>query len=121
MTPSDYGRSVIRTVVPLVLGSLVGWLATRGVRVDVTAVTTIVDATLGGLYYVVVRAIEQRWPKAGWLLGAPGAPSYASKAVSSVASAPVYQNTPGEIESVDGALSVDASVEHQSPAAGLPD
>ena len=77
MNVSDYGRSLIRTFVPLVVGSLVAWLATRGVEVDRTALIGILDPLLATAYYALIRAAEKRWPGAGWLLGAPGAPSYA--------------------------------------------
>lgn len=76
MNGTDYGRSVIRTIVPLIVGSLVGWFVSKGVEVDRGALTAALDSLLGGLYYVVIRAVERRWPKAGWLLGAPGAPTY---------------------------------------------
>lgn len=76
MNLSDYGRSLIRTAVPLLVGSLVSWLATRGVNVDLGATVAVVDTLIGAVYYAAVRAAEKRWPGAGWLLGAPGAPSY---------------------------------------------
>lgn len=79
MTPTAYGRSLIRTVVPIAVGSVVGWLATRGVEIDASTIIPTVDALVAAVYYAVVRAAEQRWPRAGWLLGAPGAPSYAPK------------------------------------------
>lgn len=78
MTPTDYGRSLIRTIVPIAVGALVGWLASRGVKVDASTIIPAVDGVVAAVYYAVVRAAEQKWPKVGWLLGAPGAPSYAS-------------------------------------------
>jgi hypothetical protein len=83
MNLTDYGRSIIRTIVPLIVGSVVGWLATQGIDVDRAALMTAVDTAIGGLYYVAVRAAEKRWPQAGWLLGAPGAPSYVATGGSS--------------------------------------
>lgn len=77
MNLSAYGRSVIRTTVPLLVGAVVGWLATRGVKVDASSIIPAVDAAIGAIYYAAVRAVEHRWPQAGWLLGAPGVPSYA--------------------------------------------
>lgn len=76
MNATAYGRSLIRTVVPIVVGALVGWLATRGVEVDASTIIPAVDGVVAALYYAGVRAAEQRWPAAGWLLGSPGAPSY---------------------------------------------
>lgn len=78
MSPSAYGRSLIRTVVPIVVGAVVGWLATRGVEVDSASLIPAVDAVAAAAYYALVRAAEQRWPALGWLLGAPGAPSYSA-------------------------------------------
>jgi hypothetical protein len=78
MTLTDYGRSVIRTVVPLVVGSVIGWLATRGVDVDASTIIPAVDAIIAGGYYALIRAAEKRWPSAGLMLGARGAPSYAA-------------------------------------------
>ena len=80
MTPTDYGRSLIRTIVPIAVGGIVGWLASRGIEVDAVTVIPAVDAIVAALYYAAVRAAEQKWPKAGWMLGSPGAPSYGAPA-----------------------------------------
>jgi ABC-type phosphate/phosphonate transport system permease subunit len=81
MNPTAYGRSLIRTIVPIVVGALVGWLATRGIEVDAAVIIPAVDGIVAALYYAAIRAAEQKWPSAGWLLGAPGAPSYGSAVV----------------------------------------
>lgn len=73
---TDYGRSLIRTLVPLAVGALVGWLARRGITVDSATVIPLVDSAVAAVYYAGVRALEARWPRLGWMLGAPGAPSY---------------------------------------------
>ena len=86
---TDYGRSLIRTFVPLMVGSLVAWLASRGVKVDESTVLPAIDVVVTAVYYGIVRWAETRWPKAGWLLGAPGAPSYATTAPS-VTPPPAY-------------------------------
>jgi hypothetical protein len=77
MTPTAYGRSLIRTIVPIAVGALVGWFATRGVKIDAATIIPVIDAAVAAIYYAAVRAAEQKWPKAGWMLGSPGAPSYA--------------------------------------------
>ena len=46
-------------------------------EVDAATIIPTVDAIIAAVYYGVVRAAEQKWPKAGWMLGSPGAPSYA--------------------------------------------
>ncbi len=79
MNLNDYARSIIRTVVPLMVGSAAGWLASRGVEIDRTQATVLLDLAFSALFYAVVRAAERRWPQAGWLLGAPGAPAYPAR------------------------------------------
>ena len=44
MNPSAYGRSIIRTVVPIIVGSVIAWLAARGVKVDEATILPAVDA-----------------------------------------------------------------------------
>lgn len=82
MNPTAYGRSIIRTVVPIIVGSIIAWLAARGVKVDEATILPAVDAIAAATYYAIIRLIEDKWPKAGWLLGSPGAPSYTSPASS---------------------------------------
>jgi len=63
--------SVVRTVVPLIVALVLGQAARIGLDLPEGAVTEIVAVALGGLYYWVVRALEQRYPVVGrWLLGA---------------------------------------------------
>ncbi|MFI6813293.1 hypothetical protein ACIBG7_12815 [Nonomuraea sp. NPDC050328] len=73
--------SLWRTVVPSLVGGALGWLALRGITIDgVTADQISAGAVvLGtGLYYGLFRALEQRWPALGVLLGSTRQPSYAS-------------------------------------------
>ncbi len=76
--------SVLRTIVPVVVGILLGWAAKVGFNLPEGAVTEIVTVALTGLYYLIVRALEQEWPIVGrWLLalGLPvGQPSYDKRA-----------------------------------------
>ena len=76
---TDYLVSLIRTLVPVLIGTVVTWLATLGVTVTddtklglVTALTGLLIAT----YYAVVRFLETLWPKVGVLLGHQTAPKY---------------------------------------------
>lgn len=75
--------SQIRTWVPLFVGALASWLATRGINLDDTAVQGLVaflTALLGSLYYLVVRLFEKYVsPKFGWLLGYAKMPIYTVK------------------------------------------
>ena len=75
----DYIDSLIRTIVPLIIGPGLLWLSTRlgsdltHLEDEMVGVVTVIAAAG---YYAVVRAVERRWPSAGWLLGKPGAPKY---------------------------------------------
>jgi hypothetical protein len=76
---SDQITSYIRTVVPYAIGAIVAWLAAKGINVpeDLIAPTTaLITAAAGTLYYIVVRKLEQKWPKLGVLLGVAKTPEY---------------------------------------------
>jgi hypothetical protein len=61
--------SVIRTVVPYIVGVIVGQAARIGLDLDEGAVTAIVTVVASYLYYQAARLLEERWPAAGrWLL-----------------------------------------------------
>ena len=72
--------SVIRTVVPMVVGVIVGQAARIGLGLDEGAVTSIVTALIGAAYYGLARLVEEQWPAAGRVLLALGltgkAPEY---------------------------------------------
>jgi hypothetical protein len=87
---NDYSRSLIRTIVPLLVGAVVGWLASHGVKIDEATVLPMIDSIAAAGYYAIVRALEHRWPSLGWLLGAPGAPTYG--ATTAAPQAPVYSS-----------------------------
>jgi hypothetical protein len=76
--------SVLRTIVPVVVGVLLGWAAKVGLDLPSGAVTEIVTVVLTGVYYLAARTLEQTWPIVGrWLLalGLPvGQPSYDKRA-----------------------------------------
>lgn len=76
---SDYITSLIRTVVPYLIGLVLAYLGTNGIHLSAEQIASL-SATLalaiGTLYYLVVRALEHKWPKLGWLLGAPSTPTY---------------------------------------------
>lgn len=93
MNLSDYGRSIIRTVVPLIVGTVVAWLASRGINIDQATLLPLVDTLVAGAYYAVIRAAEKKWPSMGWMLGAPGAPSYASSVTSPQGIIPVQPSS----------------------------
>jgi len=76
---TDFVLSLIRTVVPLAVGSLVGGLTVRGIRVEPEAVGSLtagITALVGSLYYAGARWLESRWPALGYLLGSAQSPQY---------------------------------------------
>ena len=75
---NDFPRSVIRTSVPALVGAVVGWLANRGFGVDDGLAQQAVTWLSGIAYYGLVRLAERLGTRWGWLLGAPGAPTYAA-------------------------------------------
>jgi hypothetical protein len=71
---SDYLLSLIRTVVPVAVGSALGWLATHGMSLDPNTQAGLIAAITGlciALYYAAIRWLESKHPAIGkWLLGA---------------------------------------------------
>lgn len=70
--------SIIRQVVPLVVGWVLGTLASIGLNIDGPGqlwLTTAVTALVTGIYYIVIRLLETYvWPKLGWLIGLAKSP-----------------------------------------------
>jgi hypothetical protein len=62
--------SIIRTLVPLIVGFGLTWAAKLGLDIHAdTTVTDLVTIVLVGAYYGAVRFLEQTWPGLGqWLL-----------------------------------------------------
>jgi len=87
--PSVYLISLIRTVVPVVVGTVIGWLnadmwvkdAAVGVfgSLDSTKVTAASVAASIGVYYALVRKLEEWWSPAGALLGMKSMPIYVGR------------------------------------------
>jgi len=76
---NNYFTSLIRTVVPIVVGALVTWLVTLGVQIDAETQTGLIVGLTGlltAVYYTVVRLLEKKWPKLGILLGKATTPDY---------------------------------------------
>lgn len=64
--------SIVRTIVPVLVGQIVAYVATLGIVVpgDVeTALTVILGFLATTVYYIAVRFLEQKFPKLGALLG----------------------------------------------------
>lgn len=63
--------SIIRTIVPVIVGVLLGWAAKVGLDLPEGPVTELVTVAITGVYYAIGRWLEQRWPAVGrWLLAA---------------------------------------------------
>lgn len=75
----DIGKSIIRTLAPYATAYLVAYLKKNGLEFDDATVSASFVTIAGTVYYTVVRAVEQRFPKAGWLLGVPAKPHYSEK------------------------------------------
>lgn len=77
---NDYALSLIRTWVPIAVGSVLSWLAVKyGIAVPESIsneVTVGLTAALIAGYYALVRGLEKRWPAFGKLLGAAKKPVY---------------------------------------------
>ena len=75
--------STVRTIVPIIVGSVLGWFAGANISLDpefegtLTALITFLFTTS---YYVAVRLFETYIsPKIGWLLGYAKSPDSYSK------------------------------------------
>ena len=75
---NDLIRSLIRTLVPMVAGLIVAALAKLGYNLSSDTAVQAVGFAVAFGWYLVARLVETRWPKFGWLLGSPSAPTYGS-------------------------------------------
>lgn len=74
--------SIIRTLVPVIVGVLLGWAAKVGFDLPAGAVTEVVTVALTTAYYAIARVLEQEWPQVGRFLLSlgltkAGSPQYA--------------------------------------------
>lgn len=73
----DLLKSLIRTIVPVIVGLILSVAVKAGLEIDPGQLTQVVDAIVIGLYYALVRFGESKHPGVGWLLGLPVSPQYA--------------------------------------------
>jgi hypothetical protein len=74
---SGVGTSVVRTLVPVVVGSVLAALASVGLDLPEGLVTEVVATVIITLYYAGVRLLEENVsPVWGWLLGVAKVPQY---------------------------------------------
>lgn len=77
MTFYDTLASLWRTLVPVLVGTLVAWLAHAGIGVDSAAATTWLTGAFSAGYYALFRLLEAHAsPRFGWLLGLARPPAY---------------------------------------------
>lgn len=60
--------SVLRTIVPIIVGTLLGWAARVGLNLPEAATAEIVTVVATFLYYGTARLLEEHWPAVGRLL-----------------------------------------------------
>ena len=97
--------SVIRTVVPVIVGVLVASAAKVGFHLTDDTFTGVVTTGVTAAYYTIARGLEVYvGPRWGWLLGKAGAPKYVAQDVTvSAAVAPVVN---GRSTGVNGLVTV---------------
>ena len=75
----DLFLSWVRTAVPAAVGSLIAWLAVKGVVLDPAQATGLILAVGGAcvtVYQVLVSTLQRKWPIVGVLLGSTKVPVY---------------------------------------------
>ena len=72
----DLLKSVVRTLVPVVVGLVISGLATAGIELDEALLYPVIDTIFVGGYYTVIRFLETKEEKFGWFLGLPSPPQY---------------------------------------------
>lgn len=78
---SDFITSLIRTYVPIIVGSIIAWLSARGIAIDANAIAGLaafLSAVFSGAYYLLIRILEKKYPQVGILLGSTRKPEYSN-------------------------------------------
>ncbi|UOR02050.1 hypothetical protein MUN77_01580 [Leucobacter allii] len=78
-TVRDALVALVRTVVPVIVGSLLSLAAQAGLHIDASTselLTLILVAVCTAAYYALIRALSTRWAWVGWFLGYPTDPTY---------------------------------------------
>lgn len=80
MTLYDTLAGLWRTAVPLIVGTLAGWLAHAGIGIDSAELTAWLSSAFAAAYYALFHALEVHVsPRWGWLLGLARPPRYPDK------------------------------------------
>lgn len=70
--------SIVRTIVPVIVGAIASYFITLGVTLQedvMAALSVIITAAATAIYYIVIRWLEQKFPKIGILLGYAAVPA----------------------------------------------
>lgn len=76
---NDIITSIIRTIVPMIVGAIVAFFATKGITFDEqfrANMIGVLQLIFSALYYITARALETKVPRLGWLLGSVKQPGY---------------------------------------------
>lgn len=76
--------SLIRTVTPAIVGALSSFLVGLGIELEpeaYSALTGFLFILFTGIYYALIRLLEEKVPQIGVLLGYPASPDSYSKGV----------------------------------------
>ena len=79
---SDFITAGIRTISPMIVGAVASWLITLGLTVSEdlkSSLVVLITFALSAAYYLIVKALERKFPQLGWLLGSPKQPVYGDK------------------------------------------
>lgn len=98
---STLWTSFVRTIVPPIVGIVLGWFAGLGIPVDPefeSALTAALSLAFTAAYYLVARLLETHVaPRFGWLLGSAKAPVYVSPTTNKDEDQTVYAPIPGAL------------------------
>ena len=68
-TTQAYIRNLVRTGVPVAVGTVVAWFASKGWNLK-SGQFAVLAPVFSTVYYGVIRGAEKKYPKLSWLLGA---------------------------------------------------
>lgn len=74
---NPFAASLIRTLVPMIVGAILSWLAQIGLDIDAAGsagLSTFLTLLFSGAYYALARVVEVHVPQVGWLLGLAKSP-----------------------------------------------
>lgn len=84
---SDIVISWLRTAAAVLAGGLITWAVRQGLLADSSVqqpLTEVLMVAFTAAWYFIVRVLEAWWPKFGFFLGVPKAPTYTPPGPASV-------------------------------------